>query len=139
VVLVRLSVDISATTKQMNNLGTLADALAKMYGYHNPASEAYQLRNPGMLKAFLLSQPINENGYRIFNSTLDGYQALLFDLQMKCSGKSRSKLETSSTLRDLIFVYGQPQTAADVVANFLKHALHNETISEKTPLSFFLE
>lgn len=64
----------------LNKLEVLADAIA----YHNLAHEsdsaAYQNRNPGNLQAFSFKHPRDENGKRIFNSYLDGYQALLFDL-----------------------------------------------------------
>lgn len=75
---------------------------------------------------------------RIFRSALDGYQALLFDLAVKCDGKSRTRLKGESTLRDLVLAYHQPETAAKYVARYLKRALKDESITDKTPLSYFV-
>lgn len=81
----------------------------------------------------------DEQGMRIFRTLLDGYQALYFDLAIKCSGKSHTRLRSTSTLRDLILAYGHPITMAKYVANFLKKALKDESVSDQTQLSYFTE
>jgi hypothetical protein len=124
----------------MNRIEALADSFAALNDWHDPESEAYGLRNPGLLRAFTLKHASNEQSHRIFPSAIDGYQALLFDLRTKCSGKSRSKLLTSSTLEDLLSRgYSQPRSAVDFVLCFLARALPKNTITERTPLAFFLE
>ncbi len=120
-------------------LEALADALAKYSGWHDPESAAYQNRNPGALKAFTMKHHRDEAGMRVFYSHMDGYQALLFDLTVKCSGMSRTRLKKASVLRDLMVVYGQPATAADYVAKFLRKAMRDQCISADTPLSQFVE
>lgn len=119
-------------------LEALADAIISISGWHNPESAAYQNRNPGGLPAISDKHPRDERGMRIFRSALDGYQALLFDLAVKCDGKSRTRLKGESTLRDLVLAYHQPETAAKYVARYLKRALKDESITDKTPLSYFV-
>jgi len=104
-----------------------------------PDTESYQARNPGALKAFSIKHPRTNGGLRIFRSFVDGYQALLYDLETKCAGKSRSKLTPESNLRDLMRVYGFPLPMADFVAKFLRKALQNDSLGADLPLSFFLE
>jgi len=60
-------------------------------------------------------------------------------LQIKCSGKSFSKIGPESTLVDLVCLYGNPKTAAKYITNFLRHALEDDTITENIPLAWFLE
>lgn len=116
----------------MIRLEALADALAFYHKTHDPKSQAYKLRNPGLLPATLMKHLRDDQGKRQFSSYLDGYQALLFDLKIKCSGRSavRHRLDT---LSDLV----QNKAAGKYLAGFLTHAL-NETITADTLLSHFL-
>lgn len=123
----------------MNRIEALADAIINYSGYNNPESEAYKARNPGLLKVYTFKHLKTENAVRIFKSALDGYQALLFDLSIKCHGKSRTRLKPTSTLHDLIEVYGHHDLTAQYVAKFLRRALCDEKISESTQLSYFIE
>lgn len=123
----------------MRRLEALADALARYSGWFDPTSEAYQNRNPGNLPAISPKHPRTASGKRIFDSALDGYQALLFDLEIKCSGRSNSHLKGDSTLHDLVLVRKEPATSALYLSRYLRRALQDETISEKTPLAYFLE
>ncbi len=123
----------------MNRLEVLAEAIANYNGYDEADSEAYQARNPGCLRAFSPKHLLTPSGLRIFKSFLDGYQAFLFDLAIKCQGKSRSKLTGDSTLKDLMRVYKYPESMARYVAKFCRKALRDDTIREDTKLSYFLE
>ena len=123
----------------MRRLEALADAMMHYSGYGNPDSAAYRTRNPGLLKAFSQRHPRNDEGHRVFRSFVDGYQALLYDLEIKCAGKSRSKLAPDSTLVDLMRAYGLPDTQASFVAKYLKKALLDESVSAVQPLSYFNE
>lgn len=116
----------------MVKLEALADALAFYHRSFDPLSIAYKTRNPGLLKATQLKHKKNETGERIFESIQDGYQALLFDLKIKCSGKSASRIKLL-TLTDLL----QSKAASKYLARFLTHALEVE-ITTETALSFFL-
>lgn len=121
------------------SLEALADALTTISGFRDPESPSYQNRNPLGLLAFKDTQPCDAHGQRIFKSFMDGYQAGLFDLLIKCTGRSSSKLKATSTLTDLVLTYHQPETAAKYVARFLRRALSDERITEKTELAYFVE
>lgn len=123
----------------VRRLEALADAIMRYSGYNDPESASYQSRNPGALKAISDKHARDPKGLRVFRSALDGYQALLFDLAIKCVGRSRTRLKSDSTLKDLMLAYGQPESAAGYVAKFLKRALNDSSISDKTPLRFFVE
>lgn len=123
----------------MKKLEALADAIVSLSGYRNPESSVYQARNPGALKAFSPKHPRTIEGLRIFNSHLDGYQALLYDLEIKCSGQSHTRLKGASTLRDLVLARGEPETTAQYIVKYLRRALNDREINVTTPLSTFLE
>jgi hypothetical protein len=123
----------------MKRLEALADALAKMNGALDPQFDAYQLRNPGLLRAFSPKHARDEKGRRIFSSLVAGYENLLLDLRIKCSGQSRAKLTPESPLVDLITTYGNPVAATRYVVNFLRHALKDATLREDVKLGWFLE
>lgn len=124
----------------MNKLEALADAIAGLNDWTNPESDAYRLRNPGLLRSFTLRHAADDNGWRIFPRLVDGYQALIYDLREKCSGQSRSKLKPTQTIADLLVKgYSQPRTAADYVLCFLRQALELKELSAQTPLKFFVE
>lgn len=119
-------------------LEALAEAVAAYSGYKEPGSSLYTARNPGGLKAHSPRHLRDEEGNRIFGSVLDGLQALLFDTALKLQGTSAAHLKPSDTLSDFAESHGQPFTAADAYARFLRKALHTEDISRKTEISFFL-
>ena len=121
-----------------NKLEALADAISYINLAHEPESPAAQNRNPGMLKAFSLNHIRDAGGHRVFNSVLDGYQALLYDLRIKISGKSHARLPENATIMDLLHVYGHSIETARSVAKRVRKAL-NEPITADTPLSFFRE
>ena len=124
----------------MLKLEALADAVAGLNDWMNPASDAYQLRNPGLLRAFTLRHLADESGRRRFPSLVDGYQALVSDLQIKCSGMSRSKLKRDSHIVNLLVKgFCQPPASEEYVLCFLREALPGYNVTPETPLKFFLE
>jgi hypothetical protein len=125
--------------KSITRVEALAGAFAKLHGAFDPLSEAYKTRNPGMLKAFSPKHEKNENGYRVFNSFASGFDNLLLDLLIKCSGGSHARLKPDDTLINLVLCYGEPKTAAIYIKKFLRKALSDENIMERTPLSWFME
>jgi len=122
----------------LNKLEVLADAISYNNKAHEPETSAYQNRNPGNLLAFSFKHPRDEQGRRIFNSFLDGYQALLFDLRIKCTGKSRANIPDAANLNDLMKSYGHEDLTGRFVAKRIRKALNVE-VTELTPLTFFLE
>jgi hypothetical protein len=114
-------------------LEMLAEAIAHVSGYA-PGSPLYKARNPGGLRPTSEKHQRDEHGNRVFRSVLDGYQSLLFDLDIKIKGR----LSADSTLRDLAVAYHQ-ELAAKPWARFLKAALHDDTINPNTLLKDFFE
>jgi hypothetical protein len=122
----------------LNRLEVLADAISYNNKAHEPETPAYQNRNPGNLLAFSFKHPRDEQGRRIFNSFLDGYQALLYDMRLKCKGESRARVTSASTLKDLMKSYGHEDLTARYIAKRIRKVLNLE-VTELTPLTFFLE
>jgi hypothetical protein len=118
----------------------LALAISKMNGgFDDPLSLAFKIKNPLLLKCFSVRHEKDEHGYRVFKSVSSGLDAGVMDLEIKCSGKSNSKLTPQSTLKDLIGCYGYAGTSPCLpVLRFLKHIKGFEEVSELTPLGFFL-
>lgn len=124
----------------MNRLEALADAIASLNDCLNPDSEAYKLRNPGMLKVYSIYQlrPQNESGYRVFETFWGGYKALIYDLERKCTD-TRANVK-DQTLASLLKCYGwRDEQAVSFIIAFLRKALDDRGIGPKTQVSFFVE
>ena len=125
--------------KPLSRVEALAGAFANLHQAFNPLSDAYKNRNPGMLRAFSPKHEKDENGYRVFNSFASGMDNLLLDVAIKCSGGSHARLKADDTLINLCLCYGEPATAATKIKKFLRKALGDENIMERTPLNWFVE
>jgi hypothetical protein len=123
----------------MTRIEALLFAIASLHGWQSPQSDAFQLRNPLLLRAFAPKHERNERGIRIFPSFASGLDNGLMDLKIKCGGKSYSKLTPTDTLTDLFCVYGHTPAAARAVKNFLRAALGTDEVRENTALGWFLE
>lgn len=119
-----------------NRLEALAEAVASVSGYSIPGSPLYTARNPGGLKAY--GKTTDEHGNRVFGSIVDGLQALIFDTALKLEGRSRAALSPTDTLQEFALSHGQPATAAEAYVKFLRRALHDDSISKKLTISYFL-
>ena len=62
---------------KINRIEVLVDALSVLNGVNKPDSEAYQLRNPLLLRSFARpgKHDVDEQGRRVFDSYLGGYKA----------------------------------------------------------------
>lgn len=118
-------------------LEAICEAIQKTSGYDIPDSALYAARNPGGLVAYSPVQAKNDDGQRVFNSLLDGFQALRYDAQLKLAGQSRAQLKPDQTLTDFAAAYGYP-FAAQAWAKFLRRALHDDSINHKTKIEYFL-
>jgi len=123
---------------ERRKLEAIAEAIAATSGYHIPDNPLHAARNPGGLPAVSASHQRDAENRRVFTSVLDGMQALLFDIEVKLSGKSRARLQPTNTLADFAAAFGQPTTAAQAWAKFIRRALHDDAITAKTALSYFL-
>lgn len=112
----------------------LAQTIARYSGYSEPDSPLYHARNPGGLKATSMRHARNEHGQRVFSSFIDGFQALMFDLDTKLSGRSWTGISEDSTLEELAAAYSLEFTVADAWARFIRKALDVSSINRKTTL-----
>lgn len=142
----------------MKKLEALADSIIAYTLYTDPASAQYRFRNPLGLLVFCshrmpykqcpdckITGPVGyrhpfdtETGIRIFSTYLSGYSSGLFDLELKCTGRSGSKVRSDSTLRELIRSYFLPDGTTIGVSRFLRKALRDDTINEKTRIHYFM-
>lgn len=105
----------------------LADAIMCFEGFPKPGSRANRNRNPGNIRP--LGDQAGDEGYRVFTSLLEGYQALLDDLQAKVDGHNSHGLGIQSTLLQLLNVYApagdnnNPTTYAKYVVWYINEAL----------------
>lgn len=131
----------------IKRIEALADAIAFLNNAHDPRSDAYQLRNPGMFRVYSFKHlnSSDEKGRRIFTSLIGGYRFLVQDLQWKCSGETRAKgndgkLKSTSNLSDLLVAF-KLNTEENVFAlvDYLGQALHDDSINSQTEIGFFLK
>jgi hypothetical protein len=112
-------------------LEAMADAIMQYEGWHL-GSRSWRNRNPGNLRDSHWGHKTDDDGYCVFGSLTDGYDALLDDLKAKVKGKSSHHLTPTSTLSDLFDVYApradsnNPNAYAAFVAGYLTHALSRE-------------
>ena len=127
---------------KINRIEVLVDALSVLNGVNKPDSEAYQLRNPLLLRSFARpgKHDVDEQGRRVFDSYLGGYKAAVFDVKLKISGESNTGLKPTDKLRNLLGVYGVKQENEQMsVVYFLRKALADKNVDLLTPLSYFGE
>jgi len=106
---------------------------------HARPPEATKRYNDGSREIVVSRKYDRETGMRIFDTHVQGYQASLYDLHLKCSGKSKSKVRNTSTLKELIRSYYLPDGTAACVARFLRKATGDESITESTPIEYFVK
>lgn len=130
----------------VKRIEALADAISFLNEFHIPTSDAYQLRNPGLFKAFSFKHlsATDNLGRRIFTSLIGGYRFLVQDLTWKCSGETRAKgytgkLKPTSDLVDLLRSFKLTEDNSFELVDFLTRALKDDNITPRTSLSYFLE
>jgi hypothetical protein len=132
----------------VKRIEALADAIACLNKFHDPLSDSFQLRNPGLSRAYSYRHlgEVDNKGRRIFTSLIGGYRFLIQDLSWKCAGQTRAKgfsgkLTNLSNLEDLLksFNLGKIEDGHIFeLLDFLSKALPGTAIDANTPLSFFL-
>ena len=123
----------------MRRLEALADSLSNLCSALDPDSDAYQLRNPILLRAFSPRHDRDEKGRRVFKTFIAGYENALLDLKIKCSGHSRAKLSPESELVVLLTTYGHPPTSIRYVIKFIRRALKDSNIPLNVNLGWFMD
>lgn len=124
----------------MKRLEALVDALAEYAGSANPSSELYKLRNPIGLRVFTCKHG-KPGEFRKFSTWINGYHAALYDLEVKCSGRSRAAglAKKDANLRDLAKAFCLAPGTERNLAKFLQVALEDDTITADTRIESFLE
>lgn len=126
----------------VNRIEALHDAIAGLNNWSSPDSEAYQLRNPLLLRSFARpgKNEIDDKGRRVFSSSLAGVRAGIYDLELKLKGESRAGLKKYDKLENLLRVFGISEKLGQTqIVRFLRRALKIEDITNQTPLAWFLE
>ncbi len=130
----------------IKRIEALADGIAYLNKAHEPNSDAFQLRNPGLVRAYSYRHlgEVDNKGRRIFTSIIGGYRFLVQDLTWKCAGETRAKgysgrLSPTSDLTDLLKSFNIAEEQVFALAEFLTVALKDDTINGRTKLSYFLE
>lgn len=108
-------------------------------GLHDPASKAFQLCNPLMLKSYKPEKKTDSENYRVFTTVMGGFKAGIAELQARCSGQNH-RLSSENTLRDLLSLYGfKNDLALRKITLFINKSLSTDTVTANTKLSFFIE
>lgn len=130
----------------IKRIEALADGIAYLNKAHEPNSDAFQLRNPGLVRAYSYRHlgEVDNKGRRIFTSLIGGYRFLIQDLTWKCEGNTRAKghngrLSPVSDLTDLLKSFNIDEEQVFALAEFLTVALKDDTLNGRTKLSYFLE
>ena len=123
----------------ITRIEALAEAIMEYSGYRDPEGALFQARNPGGLKAHAPTVLQDIEGNRVFASMKSGWDALLYDLRVKCSGQSHTALTSQSSVKDLLLTNGFEKVLVRKVINFVRRALQDQGITEETELSFFGE
>lgn len=83
------------------------DPLAPTGSGNSFGSASYRNHNPGNLRSSPF-QLTTRNGFAVFYNDQIGFQALMYDLWIKCSGRSTTGLKKTDTLAKLVSVYAPP-------------------------------
>ncbi len=114
----------------------LVDAMAQaiyVFEGNGPKSRAYRNNNPGNLRLPpVTGRPVDDDGYRIFPSFVDGYNALVADITSKITGNNSYGLNADSSIDDFFSVYAperdsnDPYRYADFVATRLSYTYNRD-------------
>jgi hypothetical protein len=107
-------------------LEAICDAIAQYNNYWEPESEAYALRNPGLL--------LGENGKRVFTCHRGGYAALMDKVRRYCETCPDWKVEQLLVVLG-IKMHMQQERALDFAARSISLA----ALKPDTRLAWFIE
>jgi hypothetical protein len=88
----------------MDPLEVIADAIMSFEGW-KPGSRSYRNRNPGNLEG---GEKVDAKNYDVFPTFIEGYQALLNELEAKFSGNNKHGIGPTSTMSALMNIYAPP-------------------------------
>jgi hypothetical protein len=110
----------------VKRLESFCDALANYHDYGSPESEAYMLRNPGLLQ--------DDSGKKKFSCHKAGYSALLDRVQKYCAAH-RTEPVCTLMVHFGIKMKLQQERALD----FMARSADTNALSLTSPLSWFEE
>ena len=87
----------------MNKLKLFSKAI-EQYEVYKPGSLTWRNNNPGALR-WSIFQVGQRSGFSYFNSYEDGFKALMWDVEQKCKGNTRTKLGPESTIYEFFTVW----------------------------------
>lgn len=117
----------------MKKIEAIADALCELNEYHDPESESYAKRNPGMLRAKMILGA-QDDTVRTFTCHQAGYKALTDSLKKQCERYKEKTLESGLAHHG----HGS-EFAVRRAIDFMKRSLGDKTISANTKLLYFVE
>lgn len=98
----------------MFNLERLAMAMIEHEGWIPPSgsnykegSRSFRNHNPGNLRSSPF-QFTTKDGFAVFKTDIDGWNAMLYDLRNKAMGNTSTGLNGNSTLKNLIWKWAPP-------------------------------
>jgi len=110
----------------VKKLEAFCDAVAAYHHYWEPESEAYTLRNPGLLPG--------ESGKRIFSCHRAGYAALLDRVQKHCAAHPEDRLEL------MLDTFGiKMRMQKEIAVDFMSRCANSNALKLGTSLKWFLE
>lgn len=109
----------------MFKLERLAYAIAEIEGWATPfntktpgGSRSYRNHNPGNLRGSPFAVGTSD-GYAVFKTDIDGFEALKWDIRQKARGNTGTSLTGKSTLSEFIRIWA-PLTDGNNPENYLK-------------------
>jgi len=117
----------------VKRLEAICDTIAKYHNYGEPESEAYELRNPGLLLADTKNGNASE-GKRVFSCHRAGYAALLDKVEKICTGHREESVVV------LLETFGiKMKNQQSNMLDFMARCANSTGIKMETPLGWFLE
>lgn len=110
----------------MKRLEAICDAVAMYHNYGDPESDAYAIRNPGML--------LGDVGRRVFSCHRAGYAALLDRVQKHCAA------HPDASIAWLLDSFGiKMRTQQENMVDFMSRCANSNALKLETRLNWFIE
>jgi hypothetical protein len=125
----------------MNRIETLAWAILLYEGY-TPGSRSWRNSNPGNLKMPGTAGLRDKEGFATFQTFIDGWEALVYDLFRKYNGRNTHGLNQDSTLLQMLDIFA-PKADGNETEKYSAHIANifalagDKTVSDSTKLSYF--
>jgi hypothetical protein len=132
------------TCDALRKVEAIADSLASLNDYYDPESEAYKLRNPGMIRKYRTlgmktdevfeSEEREDGKLRTFTCHQAGYKALTDLIGKHCARRNEKSVQKLFSH----FGHGDESSVKQAV-DFMRLALNDKAIHANTRLRYFVE